>query len=239
MTKYLFFWLVMLCFGNAFGQGNIVLISLDDQDTIDYKYPVFNWYYVSPPEGRDDVRYNFVLTELHTNQSALTGVTVNQPLLRINGVQGFQLVYPFDAPELQYNHRYGWQIEKTVNSIITEKSEAWEFTLYKKVIIPMKYAVLNSDYNATVYDVEGDGFYFKVKSRYPYSGNPKCRVLNESAQPMDVQFGEDQKLGADEEPEKTGNGFHYLKTDGYPIGTYTLIVKDPKGNETNTRFRIN
>ncbi|WP_343748369.1 hypothetical protein [Fluviicola sp.] len=237
--KHLFFWAIMLCFSSAFGQANIVLISLDDKDTIDYRYPVFNWYYVSAPDGRDNVKYNYVLTELHTNQSALTGVTVNQPLLRINGVQGFQLVYPFDAPELQYGKRYGWQLEKTVNNIIVEKSEAWEFTLYKEVVIPMKYVYLNSDYNATIYQVEGDGFYFKMNSRYKSSGNLKCRVLNENAEDMEVQLGEDQKIGANDEPEKSGREFHYLRTDVYPAGIYTLIVKDPKGNEYNTRFRIN
>ncbi|WP_343748193.1 hypothetical protein [Fluviicola sp.] len=236
--KHLFFWSLLMCFGSAFGQSNIVLISLDDKDTIDYRYPVFNWYYVSAPDGRDDVRYNYVLTKLETNQSALTGVTVNQPLLRINNVQGFQLVYPFDAPELQYGKRYGWQLEKTVNNIIVEKSEAWEFTLYKEIVLPMKYAYLNSSYNATIYEVEGDGFYFKTDGRYRISGNPKCRVLNESAEDMDVEFGEDQKLGAEDEPEKTGLGFHYLLTNMYPAGIYTLIVKDQKGNEYNTRFRV-
>jgi hypothetical protein len=239
MIKYIYFLVMMMCCSISYSQTNIMLVSLPDKDTIDYKYPVFNWYYASTPDGRDNVRYNYVLTELQPGQSALTGVTVNQPLLRVNGIEGFQLVYPFDAPELQFNKRYGWQLEKTVNSIIVEKSEAWEFTLYKEVIVPAKYAVLNSDYNSTVYAVEGDGFYFKVQSRYPLSGNPKCMVLNEAAEYMDVQFGEDQKPGSNEEPEKTGRNFHYLRTDAYPTGTYTLIVKDPKGNEYNTRFRIN
>ena len=238
MNKNLLFWLMILCSQFSYGQGNIMLISLNDKDTIDYKYPAFNWYYVSPPDGRDDVRYNFVLTELQPNQSALTGVTVNQPLLRINGVQGFQLVYPFDAPELQYNYRYGWQLEKTVNGIITEKSEAWEFILYREILIPMKYAVLNSAYNATIYEVEGEGFYFKMNQRYRSATPPKIRVISETSQSMDVQLGEDQKLGAEEEPEKTGREFYYLRTDLYPAGTYTLIVKDPKGNEYNTLFRI-
>lgn len=239
MVKYIYFWVVMMCYGFSYGQSNIMLISLPDKDTIDYRYPVFNWYYTSAPDGRENIKYNFVLTELHTGQSALTGVTVNQPLLRINGVQGFQLVYPFDAPELQFGKRYGWQLEKTVNNIITEKSEAWEFILYKIVVIPAKYAVLNSDYNSTIYQVEGNGFYFKMSDRYKSNAIPNCKVLNEAAQLMNVQFGEYQKLGTNDELEKAGREFHYLRTDIYPAGIYTLIVKDPKGNEYNTRFRIN
>ena len=236
--RHLVIWLMLLCGKLAYGQGNIMLVSLPDHDTIDHRYPVFNWFYVSPPDGRDDVRYNYVLTELQSGQSALTGLTVNQPLLRINGVQGMQLVYPFDASELQYNHRYGWQLEKTVDGIITEKSEAWEFVLYRKVVIPMKYAVLNSAYNSTIYDVDGEGFYFKMLQRYRTASAPKCRVLNQSNEDMEVELGEDVKMGEDEEPEKSGREFHYLKTDLYPPGTYTLIVRDPKGNEYNTLFRI-
>ena len=239
MIKYIYFWLVMMCCGFSYGQSNIMLISLPDKDTIDYRYPVFNWYYTSAPEGRDNIKYNYVLTELNTNQSALTGVTVNQPLLRINGVQGFQLVYPFDAPELQYGKRYGWQLEKTLNGIIVEKSEAWEFILHKQVVIPAKYAILNSDYNGTVYEVEGDGFFFKMNGRYKTNGEPQCIVINDKAEFMSAQLGVDQKFGADDELEKSGRQFHYLRTDIYPSGTYTLIVTDVKGNEYNTKFRIN
>lgn len=239
MVKYIYFWAVMMCCSFSYGQSNIMLISLPDKDTIDYRYPVFNWHYTSAPDGRDNIKYNYVLTELQTNQSALTGVTVNQPVLRINGIQGFQFVYPFDAPELQYGKRYGWQLEKTLNGIIVEKSEAWEFILYKVVIVPPKYAVLNSAYNATIYQVEGEGFYFKMNERYKSNGKPDCKVLNENSQSMEVQLGEDRKYGANEELEKAGREFNYLRTDIYPVGTYTLIVRDKKGNEYNTRFRIN
>ena len=238
MIKYISFLALLTCCSVSYSQTNIMLVSLPDKDTIDYRYPVFNWYYASTPDGRDNVKYNYVLTELHTNQSALTGVTVNQPLLRINGIEGFQLVYPFDAPELQYNHRYGWQLEKTVNNIIVEKSEAWEFILYREIVIPMKYAVLNSIYNSTIYEVDGDGFFFKMHQRYRSASQLKCRVISESAEEMEVQLGEDQKLGAQDEPEETGREFHYLRTDVYPAGVYTLIVRDLKGNEFNTKFLI-
>lgn len=238
MIKHLYFWAMMMCCSISYGQTNIMLVSLPDKDTIDYRYPVLSWYYTSAPDARNNVRYNFILTELRTNQSAQTGVTVNQPLLRINGVQGFQLVYPFDAPELQYGKRYGWQLEKTVNNIIVEKSEAWEFILYREVIIPPKYAVLNTDYNATLYEVAGNGFYFKLPSRYKMTTALNCKVLNEAAQSVQVQLGEDQKPGADEKQEKTGREFHFLRTDAYPSGIYTLIVTDKKGNQYNTRFRI-
>lgn len=238
MMRFTLFILLLGLRFTSSGQTNLFLIGLPDKDTIDHQHPVFNWFYTSSQQGRDIVRYNFILTELKKNQSAQSGVTVNQPLLRINGVQGFQLMYPYDAPKLEFNKRYGWQLEKTVNNVIVEKSEAWEFILYRTVEIPMKYAVLNTDYNSTIYEVNGKGFFFKLQSRYKMNGGMKYTVLNEKSEKMQVRFGDDEKLGEDEEPEKTGRDFFFLRTDLYGPGIYILLVKDLKGNEYNTRFRV-
>lgn len=232
---------LLILFGISFmaeGQNNIFLVSLHDKDTIDHKHPVFNWYYTPSPDSRDEIRYNFVLTELKKNQSATAGITVNQPKLRINGVQGFQLVYPYDASELEYNKRYGWQLEKIVNNVIVEKSEAWEFILYRKTEIPMKYAILNTDYSATAYEVNGEGFFFKLHSRYKTNGTLNYVVWNDKHQKVDVRLGKDEKPDENEELEKTGRDFYFLKTNTLPSGTYTLEVKDQKGNKYNTRFRV-
>lgn len=238
MIKQLVLLMALMASGFSYGQSNIMLISLHDKDTIDHRYPVFNWYYTSLPEGRDIIQYHFILTELKKNQSAEAGVTVNQPLLRINGVQGFQLVYPYDAPELEYGKRYGWQLQKTVNGVIVDKSEAWEFILYRKTEIPMKYAVLNTDYSATIYEVNDGGFFFKLHSRYKTSGNLKYLILNDKSEKVQVRLGEDEKLGENEDLEKTGRDFYFLNTKTLSSGTYTLEVKDQKGNKYNTRFRV-
>lgn len=233
--------LLLILFSISFqvnSQNSVFLVSLADKDTIDHKYPVFNWYYTQPNQGRDDIRYNYILVELKKNQSATSGVTVNQPKLRINGVQGFQLVYPYDASELEYNKRYGWQLEKTINGVVVEKSEAWEFILYRKVEVPMKYAVLNTDFNSTTYNVTDDGFYFKLHSRYKLTGNLNYMIFNDKQERVEMKFGEDKKEIENEQLEKTGRDFYFLRTNGFAPGIYTLIVKDQKGNQYNTRFKI-
>lgn len=236
---YLLLLLFVFCKSLAgFGQQIITLLTPHDKDTIETIYPVFSWYYVNPPEMRDDIRYVFTLVELKKNQSAQSGVTVNAPLIHIEGIQGFQFVYPFDAPELKYNHRYGWRLQRKVNGVITSESEAWEFILYKKVEIPMKYAVLNTDYNATTYEVNGQGFFFKLHTRYKTAGSLKYTVINDKSEKMQVNLGKDEKEGENQELEMTGRDFYFLKTNNYPPGTYILKVKDQKGNEYNTRFRV-
>lgn len=239
--KKMYFLLLLALFCkplSGFGQQTITLITPYDKDTIETIYPVFSWYYLDPSGTRDDVRYVFTLVDLNNDQSAQAGVTVNSPLIRIEGIQGFQFAYPFDAPELQYNHRYGWRLQRKINGVITSESEAWEFILYKKVEIPMKYAVLNTDYNATTYEVNGEGFFFKLHSRYKTTSNLKYTVLNDKSEKMQVNIGKDEKEGENEELEKTGRDFYFLKTNNYPPGTYIFKVKDQKGNEYNTRFRV-
>lgn len=222
----------------SIGQNSISLIQPYDKDTIETVYPVFSWYGSDLAVPRGDVQYVFTLVELSSDQSANAGLIVNTPLIRIENIQGFQFSYPFDAPDLKYNRRYGWRLQKKSNGIIVSESESWEFILYKKVEIPRKYAVLSTDFNATIYEVNKVGFYFKLKSRYKSNSKMSFKVLNEKLQKMSVVIGEDEKLTKDEDLEPTGRDFFFLKTDVYPVGTYTLIVQDQKGNAYNARFRV-
>lgn len=228
----------MFCSLHILGQNSIILISLQDKDTIDYKYPVFNWTYTQEFSKRDQFKYNLTIVELKKNQSANTGIGINQPLVKLNDIQGYQWVYAFDAPELKFNNRYGWQIEKTLNGLVVDRSEAWEFILYKKINVPMKYAILNTDFNATTYEVTENGFYFKLKSKYPTNNQLKFEVMSEKGEIMEVRMGEDKKEGTDQKLENTNDEFLFLNTSNYPVGTYLLKITDQKRNSYNTRFII-
>lgn len=235
---YLFILYFVLTAFPSVGQTPISLIQPYDKDTIETIYPVFSWHYVEDPTLRFEVKYSFTLVELNEDQSAQAGITVNTPLLHLQDVSGFQFSYPFDAPQLEYNQRYGWQVQRRVNGVVTSESEAWEFILYKDIDVPIKYAVLNTDYSATLYEANKKGFYFKLNTRYNSNGGLRFKVLNDKAEKVSYQLGEDKKLGENEELEKTGRNFFFLKTNLYPTGIYTLVVNDQKGNEYNTRFRI-
>ena len=237
-TIYLLLLFYVLNSFSSIGQDAITLIQPYDKDTIETIYPVFTWYATDFSGERDDIRYVFTLVELNNDQSAHAGLLINTPLIQIGNIQGYQFSYPFDAPELKYNHRYGWRLQKQVNGAIVNESESWEFILYKEIIVPKKYVVLNTDFTSFIYDVNREGLYFKLKSRYKSNGTLNYKVLNDNSEIMRSELGDDEKLGQDDELEKTGQDFYFLKTDIYPEGTYTLIVKDQKGNTYNTRFRI-
>lgn len=221
-----------------YSQDLISLIAPYDKDTIETFYPTFNWYYVDIQEYRTDVKYTYTLVDLANDQSAQAGVTVNVPMVKINDIQGFQFAYPFDAPQLEYNHRYGWRIEKKVNNIVVSSSEAWEFILYKEVKVPMKYAILDIVQGSSIFEVENEkGFFFKLKSNYP-TDDFKFYVENEQNEIVRVQLSEDKKKGIDEELIDTDASLHYLPTTDFSLGNYRLIAKDVKGNKYSCRFII-
>lgn len=240
MIRHILFLFMFLHGSLAYCQNNIFLVSLPDKDTIDHKHPVFNWYYTPTPEGRDIIKYNFVLTELKKNQSAQAGVTVNQPLLRINGVQGFQFAYPFDAPELEYNKRYGWQLEKTVNNIIVEKSEAWEFILYKPVNEPYKYATLGTKPDATVYEASEGKVHFKLNERYN-SNDVKFFIYDTENKRTAARLKKDlNEKQTDSSPSlvKTGSNFFELDVRSMSSGYYKLLVVNAKGQQYQLNFLV-
>ena len=241
IQKSLFLFILILS-RFSYGQTGILLVSLPDKDTIDHKHPVFNWYYAPVPEGRDVIRYNYVLTALNKNQSALSGVTVNTPLLRINGVQGFQLVYPYDAPELEFGKRYGWQLEKTVNNVIVEKSEAWEFILYKPITEPYKYVTLSTQPDATQYEATGGKLFFTLKERYNPAGT-KCYIYDSSNKVTQASIAEDSEDASAHSTDQvvvtqTGSNFYELDVRSLAQGNYKLLVTNAKGQKYQLNFFI-
>lgn len=242
MMKKALLILILMVSGLAYGQTGILLVSLPDKDTIDHRHPVFNWYYTPSPQGRDVIKYNYVLTELNKNQSALSGVTVNTPLLRINGVTGFQLVYPYDAPELQFGKRYGWQLEKTINNVIVEKSEAWEFILFKPIVEPYKYVTLSTQPDATQYEATGGKLYFTLNERYKPTG-VNCYIYDSANKISKARIGEDVKDANAHSTDEvvvtnTGSNFYELDVRSLAQGNYKLLVVNAKGQKYQLNFLI-
>ena len=99
----------------ALGQDNISLITPFDGDTIETKNPLLSWSYLGGFDASNDrTYYRLLVVELEDEQTAEAGIIVNQPLVKMDKVTGAQYFYPYDAPELEDGHRYGWQIHKDI-----------------------------------------------------------------------------------------------------------------------------
>jgi hypothetical protein len=189
--------------------------------------------------------YRLILVELKDNQSAAAGIIVNTPILKMDQLQGTQLFYPYDAPELEEGHRYGWQIHKIVNNVLADKSEAWEFILAEpKEPIYNKYTTLKKQFDGTYYDAVGGKIFFRMDEVYNATNLPVV-IYNSSMQKVQKQVNVDDK--EDEEIQSsdftilnTGTNFFELDLGtGMKIGVYELHVYDAKKQKYILKFRVN
>ena len=227
----------------AFGQNNISLNTPFDGDTIETKNPLFSWVYLNfnvVSSGRD--YYRIIVVELKKEQSAEAGIIVNQPILKIDPIGGTQLFYPYDAKELEYGHRYGWQIQHIKNNVMIDKSEAWEFTLWlPKEPQPYKYALLNTATDGTVYEAVDGKIYFKLVDGH-FSEELEYYVLDQQRNQLKGSVKIDDAEGQ-KSTSKTArvNGAKYYELDlgaAAKIGTYTLIVLDARKRKLSLKFEV-
>lgn len=228
---------LILCSSWAMGQATISLITPYDRDTIETFYPLFAWQYFDIAENRDLEDYVYTLVEINSDQSATSAVQVNNPIIRIEGIQGYQFPYPFDAPKLKINQRYGWRIDRRINGIITHNSEAWEFIIYKEVIVPKKYVVLGIQESSDIITLSNEGFYFKVKSRYEAS-NLSVKLIDDKGIETSFTMGKDQKKSTEFELVETAPNCFYLKTSNLKSGVYKVIAVDPRKNKFSAKFKV-
>lgn len=238
--KKLFFITVLSLLSQGFlnAQELISLITPHDRDTIQTFYPVLTWNYVNIGQYRDQEYYILTLVEIQEDQSANSAVQVNTPVIRIEGIQGFQFMYPFDAPQLKVNQRYGWRIQRALNGVIVNESEAWEFIIVKEIKVPLKYVKLSLSPQNSVHTITSEGFYFQVLNKYG-STNYKITLLDERGNVVSYNMGDDTKLKSEYELSSTADNCYYLKTSNLASGIYQVKAVDAKGNKFTAKFKVN
>lgn len=227
-------------------QNNILLVLPYDTDTIETKNPLLTWNYLGGIPYTDSREYyTLVLVELEENQSAASGVIINPPLIKIDQLQGTQLFYPYDAPELEEGKRYGWQIQKIKNQVKTDQSEAWEFYIpIPELPVYQKYAHLKKSFDGVLYKVTDGKLFFTMNESYE-PGNLTIQIYNEAHQLVQktvVQDGYDESEEAQEEEftvKKTGaNYFQVDLGTNMQAGVYELNIFDTKKQKYLLKFII-
>lgn len=231
---------------SGYCQNNILLLLPYDTDTIETKNPLLTWSYLGGIPYTDSREYfTLVLVELEDNQSAASGVIINPPLIKIDQLQGTQLFYPYDAPELEEGKRYGWQIQRIENQVKTDQSEAWEF------YIPLpdlpeyqKYALLKKSFDGVLYSVEDGKLFFTMEESYEPT-SLSIQIYNEAHQLVQkniVQDGNDESDEAQEEEfsiKKTGTNFFQVDLGtNMSAGVYELNILDSKKQKYLLKFII-
>lgn len=220
----------------------LFLINPTDKDTIENKNPLLIWNHSDPftlmQQGES---YRMVVVDLKEDQSADAGLNVNSPILMSNFLTRHEIQYPFDAPELNEGGRYGWQVQKIINNVVVNKTEAWEF-----VIKPLpsdyayKYIKLKEALDASYINVKSNTLYFRIDE-----------VYNTVSLKVNIYDGKNRKISpkvTNEVRSKTKGD--NLKTIGYNAyeldllnynlsqGFYVLEVVNQKNNKSYLKFYV-
>jgi len=119
-----------------------------DRDTIETVNPSFSWIPPGPISMFQSLNYDFVLSELLSNQSPTDAVRINLPVLQLTGIRQSNLFYPLSAQKLTTGKTYVWQITAKDQFRYAGRSETWIFTYGRDSIKNIKtgdaYAQLGS-----------------------------------------------------------------------------------------------
>ena len=229
---------MIMWFGLSIGQDNISLLLPYDGDTIETKNPLLTWsHFGGLQQNNGRVFYRLLLVELKEEQSAEAGIIVNQPLLKMDRLSGTQLFYPYDAPELEDGHRYGWQIQKIMNNVLVDKSEAFEFILPLPKPIKPQYYKLKVKQDGTIYQSFGTKLCFEFTEAY-HQSELTYHVYDSNNQLITSSLNQDKEdeRAIISEVKHIGSNFYEINLgNGVQPGYYKLLVLDAK----NRRYEMN
>ncbi|MFT3935477.1 MAG: hypothetical protein QM726_17755 [Chitinophagaceae bacterium] len=103
------------------------LIYPGDGDKLCNKRPEFNWQPAMPLVS--SYRYRILVTEKKDRQLAADAVMNNIPVIQQDNIAGFMLMYPPQAPDLQTDKQYVWQVTAYEGNTKITQSEIWVFSI--------------------------------------------------------------------------------------------------------------
>lgn len=116
----------------------ILLIEVEDQDTLTEKYPIFNWSaFVFPEPQADgvnsfDVEYSILIKEVFDVQSNLDAIQYNPTHHEQTGIKSTSYPYPFNGRPFKDSAIYVWKVQGTVKGQVVSNSEVWRFVYHPK-----------------------------------------------------------------------------------------------------------
>ena len=228
---------------STFAQDLISPMTPDNGDTLETVNPLISWFIPGGNPGNNPREYyRLIVVELKKEQSPEAGVVVNTPLLKMDKVAGMQVFYPYDAPELKAGKRYGWQVQKLINNVLADKSEAWEFIIaLPEIPAYNKYATLRKHHDGSTYQATGGKIFFQMDEAY-YSESLELIIYDDHRKMVNKQVLDDKQSGTNAGSVNVkSNGANFYELDMGSLakpGNYELVVFDAKHQQYVLKFRI-
>lgn len=105
------------------------LVQPGDSDRIIVRRPLFTWLPPTPYNTFSNLRYDWLLVEVQSTQSAADAIQQNVPVLVQSNITFTNLQYPLSMPELDTGKTYAWRVTAKNNGSPIANSEVWSFRL--------------------------------------------------------------------------------------------------------------
>ncbi|MGO4294032.1 hypothetical protein [Chitinophaga sp. RAB17] len=89
--------------------------------------PQFTWLPPAPVNMFNDLKYEMILTEVHSNQSPEEAIQQNIPVLRVPGLRNNFVNYPSGATALDTANTYAWSVIARNGNLFAAQTETWTF----------------------------------------------------------------------------------------------------------------
>lgn len=220
------------------------LISPPDKDTLESFNPVLIWAHQESFSLIQQGEYfRLVVTEIKREQNAEASLNINSPIFQQNFLTRHDVLYPYDAPKLAPGSKYAWQVQKVTNGIITNKTEAWEFTLKGTGTFGKSFVEITPKVNTNPYVVQNEKLYFVFKEEYA----PATRELRVSVTDAKgkkylataFNYVEEQKKVKKEKDNVTNYYELDLQELNLAAGYYNLVIRNQKNQEFFLKFQYN
>ena len=111
----------------------ILLVTVDDGDTLTEKFPIFNWSaFLFPQPQQDgisafDIEYSILIKEVFNNQSNVEAIEYNPTHHEFGKIRNTTYSYPFNGRPFADSAVYVWKVEAKVKGQVISSSEVWRF----------------------------------------------------------------------------------------------------------------
>lgn len=217
----------------------LTLVNPVDKDTIETSNPVLIWNHSESFNILQQGEYfRMFVTEIKSGQNAESAINVNSPILMQNFLSRHDVLYPLDAPKLIPGNKYAWQVQKVVNGVITNKTEAWEFVLRGKNAAIKTVVEITPKLNVSPYMVTDGKIYFMFKEEY-LSANQKLNGVITDQNGKETQLKHDSKKNSSAVKMTSNNRYEVdLSNLGLQSGIYQLKVMNEKNQDFLLKFQI-
>lgn len=223
----------------------LFLINPPDKDTIESKTPILLWNHSDPFSLlKQGEMYRLILVEQKNNQSADAAINVNTPILKLDFLTKHDVQYPFDGYKLESGKKYGWQVQKIINNVVVNKTEAWEFNIKPDLdIIYNKYVEIASGGNSSTYFATGNKIFFTFKEEYYTSSNKLSLTIAPENKPAlkNAKAKEDVIINQKINSKEIGDNKYEIDLNELRIetGYYYLNITNEKGKSYQLKFYVN